>query len=128
MKKIFRVLVNFGYSIMFISLLLIASTILTSYSLKGKTYYLETKNNELEILNVDELLSTHTSLYSISLRNNTLYVYMESDLTKEEQIALFMNIHSIKKENNHDIQIISLSLIDNSTLWANITNEGVSIS
>ena len=97
MKKIFRVLVNFGYSIMFISLLLIASTILTSYSLKGKTYYLETKNNELEILNINELLSTHTSLYSISLRNNTLDVYMESDLTKEEQIALFMNIHSIKK-------------------------------
>ena len=127
MNKIYKLTTRIAIFVVFCSFLLIISTTLVSYSLKGKPFYLKQKENKTQ-LNINHLLDTYTNSYSITTRNNTTYVYTTSNLTKDEYIALLTNIYLKHSCDNFDIQIINTFLYDESPLWATITPNGVSIS
>ena len=127
MNMIYKLTTKIAISIIFCSFLLIISTALVSYSLKGKPLYLKQKENKTQ-MNINHLLDTYTNSYSITTRNNTTYVYTTSNLTKDEYIALLTNIYLNHTSANFDIQIINTFLYDDSLLWAAITPNGVSIS
>jgi len=127
MKKIIKLFTNIGLSLILICSLFTISTILVNYSLKGKPIYLKSKENKSS-LDIDYVFKNYIDNYEVEIKNNTMYVTMESELTKEENIGLFVKLFMLKDKNDYDIQIVSQSLLDDSILWASITDNGVSIA
>jgi len=127
MNKIYKWTTHIALSLFFCLILLIASTTLVSYSLKGKPLYLKQKKDKIQ-MNVQELITDYVDTYKIETRNNTTFLYTTTSLNKDEYIALLTNIYVNKPTNTYDIQVINTFTYDNSNMWASITGNGVSIS
>ena len=127
MKNIFKSIVNVGYSIIFYCMIFVISTIAVGTSLKGKPQYLKVDKTKTS-MDIENYIIDYVDSYTIETRNNTTYVHTTSSLSKEKLIALYTKIYLNKDKNNYNIHLINESTYDNSTIWATITEEGVSIS
>lgn len=124
MNKILQTIRNISISFVFILILVVTSTTLTSYTLKGKPYYIQGKmyKNQIDISSIVNDIDS----YNIDTRNNTTYITIYSSLTKDEAIAILTRLYMNLDEGIYPMQIIFH--YKDETFWASITTLGVGVS
>ena len=124
MHKILHTIRNISISSFFILVLTIISITLTSYTTKGKPYYIQGKIDKIQI-EMSSIVNDIDS-YTIDTRNNTTYITIYSSLTKEESLAILTRLYMYLDTNTYPIQIIFHH--NDKTFWASINKNGISIS
>ena len=124
MKRLFKLIRNISFFIIFSLILTTISITLVSYSLKGKQQYLNQKidKNQINISSIEE----HIDKYSLETRNNTTYLTIYTSLDKDNCIALLTRLYMQYDINTYPLQVTIHYNED--ILWASINEKGISIS
>ena len=124
MNRLFSLIRKVSFFICFSLILTTFSTLLVSYSLKGKEQYLMAKNNKKQI-DISYILEDIEN-YTINTRNNTTYIALTTSLDEQENIALLTRLYQTIDNDTYPLQVILYS--PSSTIWATINLNGISIS
>jgi hypothetical protein len=124
MHKILNIIKNFSISLFFTLVLAFISIPLTSYTIKGKSFYIQEKEKKNQI-DLNSIIDNIDS-YTMDTRNNTTYLTIYSSLSKDKAIATLMELYFYLDDNTYPLQVIFHTRED--YFFASVTPLGISVS